>query len=273
MLLAPSLPRKSFMPTYPGVTRWVLGLALSLPAVSFAADEDPGAWIGAGARLRPAYLGAESSRADLVPYLRWYGQDWFARTTQGMLEGGVRTPAIGPVVFGAQLAYEEGRVSDESAFLKSHSFADIDPGASIGLHAETDWMLGPMPWNSLVRYRRNFDSDKGSQADLRLTAGIFSCGGFDVGAFAQFTWADGKATRDYFGITPQQSALSGLPAYSAGAGLRDLSYGLLGSVNIGRPWIVLWGAHAQTLQGDAQDSPITQRRTTWSANAGVAYRF
>ena len=261
------------MPVRSCVPNIVLGLALTLPALSPALDQDPGAWIGAGARLRPAYLGADSSRADLVPYLRWYGQDFFARTTQGMLEGGVRTSAIGPVVFGAQLAYEEGRVSDESAFLKAHRLEDIDAGASIGLHAETDWMFGPMPWNSLLRYRRHFDADKGSQIDARLTAGIFSRGGFDIGSFAQLTWADGKATREYFGITPQQSALGALPSHGAGAGLRDLSYGLLGSIDIGRPWVVLWGAQVQTLLGDAQDSPLTRRDTTWSANAGVAYRY
>lgn len=238
-----------------------------------AADEDPGSWIGIGARVRPAYQGADSSRADVIPYLRWYGQHLFARTTQGMLEGGVRTSAFGPFVFGAQLAWEEGRVTDESAFLKAHNFEDINPGASAGLHAEADWKFGPMPWNALLRYRQNLDSDRGAQVDLRATAGIFSRGRFDVGAVAQISWADDKAAQNYFGITPQQSVVTGLPAYNAGAGVSTVNFGLLGAIDVGRSWIVLWDVHAQQLQGDSKDAPIAQNRTNWYANAGIAYRF
>lgn len=263
----------TFMPIRTEIPKILLALALAMPVLSFSAEDDPGSWIGIGARLRPAYQGADTSRGDVIPYLRWYGQHLFARTTQGMLEGGARTSAFGPFVFGAQLAWEEGRVTDESAFLKSHDFEDIDPSASLGLHAEADWMLGPMPWNALLRYRRNVESDRGAQADLRMTTGIFSRGGFDVGAFAQFTWSDNKATQHYFGITPQQAVATGLPAYDAGAGLRELSYGLLGSVDVGRPWIVLWGIQAQSQQGDSKDAPIVQNVTTWSANAGIGYRF
>lgn len=261
------------MPIRTEIPKVIFAFALVLPALSFSADEDPGAWIGVGARLRTAYHGADTSRGDVIPYLRWYGRHLFVRTTQGMLEGGVRSQAFGPVVFGAQLAWEEGRVTDESAFLKSHNFEDIDPGASAGLHAEADWMFGPMPWNALLRYRQNFESDRGAQADLRITTGLFSRGGFDLGAFAQITWADSKATQDYFGITAQQSATSGLPVYNPGSGLRSMSYGLLGSVDVGRPWIVLWGVQMQKLQGDSQDAPIVQDPTDWSANAGIAYRF
>jgi MipA family protein len=251
----------------------LFALALSTPVLCFPAYEDPGSWIGIGARVRPAYQGADSSRADVIPYLRWYGQHLFARTTQGMLEGGVRTSAFGPWVFGAQLAYEEGRVTDESAFLKAHNFEDIDSSASVGLHVEADWMLGQMPWNALARFRQNLDSDLGAQADIRATAGIFSRGGFDFAAFAQLTWADVEAMQSYFGITPQQSVVTGLPAYNAGAGPSTANYGLLGSIDVGRPWIVLWDVHAQQLQGDARDAPIVQDRTNWYANVGIAYRF
>ena len=256
-----------------GIANGLFALELSMPALSFPANEDPGSWIGIGGRVRPAYQGADSSRTDVIPYLRWYGQHLFARTTQGMLEGGVRTPAFGPWVFGAQLAYEEGRVTDESAFLKARNFDDLDPDASVGLHVEADWMLGPMPWNALLRFRQNLDSDRGAQADIRATAGIFSRGGFDVGAFAQLTWADAEAMQSYFGITSQQSLVTGLPAYSAGAGASAVSYGLLGSIDVGRPWIVLWGAHMQQTQGDAQGAPIVQDRTNWYANIGIGSRF
>ena len=230
-------------------------------------------YIGIGVRARPAYEGADSRRGEAIPYLRLYGDHLFARTTQGMLEGGWRTRPYGAWVFGAQVAYEDGRVTNDSAFLKAHRFDDLDPGASVGLHAEGDWKIGAMPLNALIRFRQNIDSDQGAQADLRLTAGIFSKGGVDAGVFGQLTWGNGNSTQRYFGLTPQQSAVTGLPAYDAGAGLRYVQLGLLGAVNLSAHWLIPWGATVQRLQGDAADSPIVQDRTNWYINAGIAYRF
>ncbi|MFL6573806.1 MAG: hypothetical protein ACJ8G4_18750, partial [Burkholderiales bacterium] len=52
--------------------------------------EDPPTIIGAAIRSRPAYDGSSSQVTDLIPQLRYYGKLWFARTTQGILEGGIR---------------------------------------------------------------------------------------------------------------------------------------------------------------------------------------
>ena len=249
-------------------------LASCLSPVAFAQDADRGdAYVGLGARARPAYEGADSKRGDVIPYLRLYGEHLFARTTQGILEGGIRLNPVGGVVFGAQLAYEEGRITDESAFLKAHNFEDIDASASVGVHAEADWKIGPMPLNALARYRLNTDSDLGAQVDLRLTAGIFSRWGVNAGVFGQLTWSDAEATQNYFGLTPQQSSRTGLPAYNAGAGLRNVTLGILGTVDLSKHWLVLWGLNARRLEGDARNSPIVQEDTNWFVNGGLAYRF
>jgi len=249
-------------------------LASCISSVAFAQDADKGdAYVGLGARVRPAYDGADSRRGDAIPYVRLYGEHLFARTTQQILEGGVRSSPLGGVVFGAQVAYEEGRIADESAFLTAHNFEDIDAGASVGVHAEADWTIGSMPLNALVRYRRNTDSDRGSEVDLRLTAGVFSRWGVNAGAFGQLTWSDEKATQDYFGLTPQQSSQTGLPAYNAGAGLRNVMLGIQGSVDVSKHWLVMWGLNARWLEGDARNSPIVLEGTNWFANGGLAYRF
>jgi MltA-interacting protein MipA len=92
-----------------------------------------------------------------------------------------------------------------------------------------------------VRYRQNIKSGLGAQADLRLTAGLFSQGGINAGVFGQLTWSDAKASQSYFGLTPQQAAVSGLPVYSASAGLRFAAVGILGSVDVSTHWLILWG--------------------------------
>ena len=249
-------------------------VASCMSSVAFAQDADKGdAYVGLGARVRPAYDGADSRRGDAIPYVRLYGKHLFARTTQQILEGGVRSNPLGGVVFGAQVAYEEGRITDESAFLTAHNFEDIDAGASVGVHAEADWTIGPVPFNALVRYRRNIDSDRGSEVDLRLSAGVLSRWGVNAGVFGQLTWSDEKATQDYFGLTPEQSSRTGLPFYTAGAGLRNVTVGIEGSVDVSKHWLVLWGLNARRLEGDARNSPIVQEGTNWFANGGLAYRF
>jgi outer membrane scaffolding protein for murein synthesis (MipA/OmpV family) len=249
----------------------IIAAVLSCQALAQNADDEK--YIGIGARVRPAYEGADSSRVDVIPYLRLYGEHFFARTTQGLLEGGWRTRPLGAWVFGAQLAYEEGRISDESAFLEERHFEDLDASASLGLHAEGDWKIGAVPLNMLLRYRRDVKADNGAQADLRVTAGILDWGRLRAGVYGQLTWADGKSTQRYFGVTSLQSATSGLPAYSAGSGLRYAEVGLLGDVDLARHWIGLWGVSLQQSQGAARDSPIVQDRTNLFANAGIAYRF
>src|SRR6266481_53630 len=258
------------------ITRYLLSCCLALCLSSFVLAQSADTnerYIGLGVRVRPAYQGADSDRGDVIPYLRLYGDHLFARTTQGILEGGWRSRPFGGAILGAQFAYEEGRVTDESAFLKAHNFEDIDATASVGVHAEADWKIGPMPLNVLARYRRNFDSDLGAEVDLRLTAGIFSRWRVNAGVFGQLTWSDEKATQNYFGLTPQQSSRTGLPAYSAGAGLRSVAFGFLGSVDLSKYWLVLWGLNASRLEGDARNSPIVQEGTSWFVNGGLAYRF
>jgi len=251
----------------------LVGVLLLAATGAFAQPTNDDKYLGLGLRVRPAYDGADSSLVDVIPYVRWYGKNYFARTTQGILEAGGRSRPFGGVVFGAQLAYAESRRTGDSDFLEAHHMEDLDPSMSVGLHAEGDWLIGAMPLNALLRYRYDVDSDNGTQADLRVTAGVLDWHGWRAGLYGQLTWGDAASTQRYFGITPAQSATSGLAPYNAGSGLRDARIGLLGEVGLAKHWIALWGASLHQLQGDASDSPLVQQRTNWYVNAGVAYRF
>ena len=258
----------------PAATFPALALVLLIPPAALAQNSpEEYSMVGAGVRTRPAYDGSNSQRAEAVPVLRYYGHPWFVRSTRGVLEAGARLNVAPGFVFGAQAAYEQGRNPSESDFLKSHNVAGLNPGASVGVHFDWDHKIGPVPLNLVGRVRNHTDSDRGVQADLRLTAGIFAKGRVAAGVFTQATWASAKSTGSFYGITPQQSAVTGLPVFNAGSGWLFTSVGLIWSVDLSRDWVAVGNLESRHLRGDAAHSPLTERASNYYATAGIAYRF
>jgi outer membrane scaffolding protein for murein synthesis (MipA/OmpV family) len=228
---------------------------------------------GPGLRSRPAYDGATAQSQELVPVIRYFGQPWFMRSTQGVLEAGLRTELLPGLHGGVQLAYEPGRQASGSDFLQSHHVADIKRGASLGVQLEWDHTFGPMPVTLLARARKHTDSALGAQADLRLSAGVFQSGRLAAGVFTQATWADAAATASFYGIDPPSAAVTGLPAFAPRRGWLFASVGLLGSVELSPKWVIVGSLEARRLRGDAARSPLVQRASNHYASAGLAYRF
>jgi outer membrane protein len=233
-------------------------IAAALVALGVHAQDDP-ILVGAGLRSRPAYDGSNSQRTDVIPVLRYYGRPWFARTTQGMLEAGVRSELAPQFWAGAQLAYEAGRKRSESPFLEARNEPELDAGVSAGLHLEWDRRFGPVPVGFLIRARQHLDRDRGGQADVRITAGVFSRGGVQAGVFGQATWGSENAVRSMHGAPD--------------AGLLFLSAGVLGSFDVSRHWVLVGSFELRTLRDEAEHSALTERKSNRYASAGLAYRF
>jgi outer membrane scaffolding protein for murein synthesis (MipA/OmpV family) len=223
----------------------LLALLLILPAAVFADDNT---LLGLGVRSRPDYDGARKQELEPIPVVRYYGQVWFARTTQGILEAGARKELLPGLVAGAQVAYEGG-----------NDRTDVDPGASFGLHLEWDTKVGPAPVNILGRTRHHFDTDLGTQTDLRATVGVYGGHGALVGVYGQATWATDKWVSSYYG--------------TGDGGLLYTALGVEGAYDLSRHWVLVASVHQRRLHGDAATSPITERKTNYFASAGLAYRF
>jgi len=238
-----------------------------------AAEMNTYPFIGPGVRSRPAYDGSKDRQTEFIPAVRYLGQTWFVRSTEGVLEGGARLQLMPGLVGGAQLAYEAGRQSNESGFLESHNFADIKWGASVGLHLEWDHAFGPVPVTLLGRWRHNVDSELGDQADLRLTLGVHESGRFRAGIYGQAIWGDSKATKAFYGVTPQQAAASGLPAYQPGSGWLNTGLGALWAYDVSQKWVAVGTLERRRVGGDAAGSPLTERRSSNYVSVGLAYRL
>ena len=78
------------------------GFGLVLFACVFAQNAPTGdTYVGLGLWVRPAYEGAATTHAQGISYLRLYGDNLFACTTQGILEGGVQIKPTSGVALGA----------------------------------------------------------------------------------------------------------------------------------------------------------------------------
>ena len=222
-------------------------LLFLLPSIGSA--QDPlGTLLGAGVRVRPEYDGASDRELQPIPIIRYYGRTLFARTTQGLLEGGARVELAPKLWAGAQLAYEEG-----------NDRTDLDPGASWGFHLEWDTRIGPAPVGLLARTRTHFDSERGTQADLRGGIGVYGGGGLLVALFAQGTWATDKWVRSYYA--------------AEGGGLLFTSLGVEATYDLNPRWVVTASLEGRQLHGHAATSPITEEQTNYFTSIGLAYRF
>jgi outer membrane scaffolding protein for murein synthesis (MipA/OmpV family) len=236
----------------------VLLLAAALAALPGRAQEGP-VLLGAGVRSRPAYDGSSARHTDLIPFVRYFGPRWFARTTQGVLEGGVRENLGGQFSAGAQIAFEPGRRSSESPLLQARNEPDLDPGVSAGLHLEWDRRFGRVPVDFLIRARQHLDFDRGGQADLRINAGVFSGYGLRAVLFTQATWGSRNAVRSLY-ATPS-------------AALMYTSLGAAAAYDLHPRWVLLASAESRRLRDEAEQSPLTEDDSVAYFAAWLAYRF
>jgi outer membrane scaffolding protein for murein synthesis (MipA/OmpV family) len=204
--------------------------------------------LGAAVRSRPDFEGSRDQVTDVIPVIRYYGQPWFARTTQGVLEAGARSELDKNFWVGAQVAYEP-----------EFDPADLGAGASVGLHMEWDRRFGAVPVNFLLRARQHLDTDFGGQADLRVTAGLYAGAGALAGVFGQATWGTENAVASRYGAPD--------------SGLLFVSFGLLGSYDLGPRWVLVGSFELRQLYDAARESALAEETSGYHATLGIAYRF
>src|SRR5437763_435996 len=87
--------------------RWLPLTLLLAPLTAAALDEDV-QFIGAGIYSHPKFDGSPIRHNDPIPQINYAGSRWFARTTEGILEGGARWNVGESAAMGVQAAYEDG---------------------------------------------------------------------------------------------------------------------------------------------------------------------
>ena len=208
--------------------------------------------IGAGVGVAPKFPGSDDYRAHLAPALHLaYGPVFFGAGGLGIVlhrAQGWR--------FGLNLLPGAGRKESDDPHLTG--LGDIDRTLRAGAFA----VYSERGWLARVHVATDI---AGNHQGTIARADVFARlrGGEGLGFFAGpgITWGNREYMQTFFGVTPEQSARSGLPAFDAGAGVASarLSAGAIYRLNA--RWRMIGSYSVARLTGDAGASPITESRT------------
>jgi MipA family protein len=250
-------------------------LILTSSSIALAEDNSDPNIFGLALQSGPAYIGSDSNKVSTVPIIMLAHGPWFIQTTEGILETGLKQDLTNNYSIGIQLAYEDGRYRKDASFLKTHNIDNIPVSASYGAFLQYENDLSQIPIDILLRYRKDIDSARGSQLDLRLTAGIYGGEGKRLNAevFAQTTYADQNSSQYYYGVSQEQSMVSMLNSYKNKAGFLSSQIGIWTSYDVTSNWLLIGDIEAAKLLGDSKNSPLAKSNINTSIMLGIAFKY
>ncbi|WP_429301124.1 MipA/OmpV family protein [Paraburkholderia sp. GAS199] len=222
--------------------------------------------IGPGLVITPKYPG--SRQLSYIPFPALdisYDERIFSQGPDVLGINVLRGPAYH---VGAALSFDF-QSRDESDDPRLHGLGDVKGGPKLKLFADYTWWAFT---GSVALYQDIAGHHQGTTVMTDLVASA-PVGGWLFSVGPGFTWANGTYTRTFFGVSPQQSAASGLPTYSTSSGIRDIHMNAVVSYDFSKHWNGSVAATFGRLEHDAANSPITEKRFELNTLASVNYRF
>lgn len=248
---------------------------VAAPAQESTADDGIHGFFALGPGAVPAFDGAKTYQ--LIPLMianaEWQGVGLEIRG----LGARVDLLADSPLQVGPVFNFRGSRDSAEDGSGRVELLNDVDSSIEVG---------------GYVGYRFGGDPSGQGEIELDLTVTKDVGGGHDgligtaqasYAAFrsqpfflnvdAQASFADKKYMRAFFGVTPQESAVSGLSAWRPDSDIRDAGAGITAGYQFNERWGLIARAGATHYLGDAADSPVVEEGSKIQAVGGLALSF
>lgn len=219
--------------------------------------------LGLGPSISPRYEGDNKYNISIIPAisLRYedvvevYNNEVRVTAFNRIFNAETGNARTGNLRVGPTVSVDFGRDEDDSPDLAGLG----DVGTSFELGAFVSYTKGPMRLRARARHDVIGGHDGGT---LRLDAAytILQAAPVALGVNVTSTWATKAYMRSYFGITPAQSAASGLPAHAPGAGFKDLGAEVNANYIFASQWAVVANVGYKRLLGGAADSPLVRLR-------------
>jgi outer membrane protein len=254
----------------------LLGAGFSFAdAQDSAPDTSPSPWdmtSGGGAILRPTYEGSNRYIVAPMPLVRINWNDVVTLDDKGLYGYWHQ----GQFKAGGGATYGDGRRESQGTEIFNQGDDRLkgmgNIAGAVGLRTFASCDFDPVVLE--LAGTRFFGSDnKGTLADLTVSVPRHLAGGITLVPHIGATWADRRYMETFFGVSPQQSARSDFPPFSAGAGLKDAVAGLRLIYRFDRHWLFYADADFKELAGDAADSPLAFARASGALTALLGYHF
>jgi outer membrane scaffolding protein for murein synthesis (MipA/OmpV family) len=229
-----------------------------VPAPALTFIEDLFSWskysvrVGPGVLYSPDYEGSSNYKLRLVPAidLRWKNVAYFHDKSLRINLLKLPWMRVGPI-----LTYSPGRKESDNPNLQG--LGNVGKGLEVGGFGE-----------SVVRpFAVRFDIQKevaggygGVTSHVEMGFMLHKDEKLSVVAGSRISFASKNYMSSFFGITPAQSAASGIPVFNAGAGVKDAGVGLLSNYLINDSWSAGNVVGCSRLLGDAAQSPLVHDR-------------
>lgn len=232
--------------------------------------------LGAGLMVAPKYEGSNHYTVFPMPYFAISWRDRVSLGPEGLNINLLREPNHR---FGVGLTYNPGRDERGSSFFgtslsgpdeRLRGLGDIDP--ALGIRAFGSYKISPVLFRaSFTKYTG--DQNDGMLVNLGISLPYHVLKKLILNPGISTTWADHNYMQTFFGVTPQQSASSGLSAFNARSGFKDVTAALIAVYQFDRHWFLSVNAGIKQLLGDAKKSPITESGTSATFGTTVGYHF
>ena len=230
--------------------------------------------IGAGAVLLPDYEGSDDFGISPIPLVNVTWNDRVYLRFPDEL--GVTIYRNHGLSVSAGLGVDLGRSEDDSDDLAG--LEQIDPAATA--RGRISYTFGPV--TTAVRVLRYLGGSDGLELGAQIGAAAplpFLAPRNDrapaprISFDASLEWSDRNAMTAYFGVAATESARSGLPQYSAEAGLKSVGSDLSLLYFITPRLLVNAFVEYDRLIGDAGDSPIVRDPDQWQVGIVTVFTF
>lgn len=264
-----------------------LALLMASPAAVQAGDEaaPPAAssssgplliTLGSNAVYGPRFEGAKRYDVGPWPIISWRNQgdkEWLDMPTDGLDYALIETDKfrMGPVGYWRW---------QRDAGASPRGFAQVGRGSrSIDLSLEAGGFAEywPVEWlRTRLEVRESIVGASGLVAVASSDLVWKPDKQWTLAAGPRVSFGDRRFMTSYYGVDATQSATSGLPTYSAHAGIRSYGAGMLIRNKLSETWMVQGFADYQHLTGSAGDSPVINQRGTpeqFLVGLGFSYTF
>lgn len=234
------------------------------------------AMIALGGGMMPEFPGSKHYKAmpfgmGRLAYRDYYVEVLGPRARLNLIPGGV-------IEAGPLAGYDSGRDSSvRNRRLKL--LPEVDGSVEFGGFAKLNLQRLLLQNDKLsfgVEFAKASEGHEGYTVNLQTSYGIQFSRSFFMSLDAELQFADKKYANAYFGVSAAGAVATGLPSYTASAGVTSAELGLTARYLFSPNWGITGRVAYGRLLGDAAKSPIVKTEgdvNQFSGGLAVLYRF